>query len=869
MVLNIFQKKEVEMLTTTVDLRDDELQKQRYNHRRIQQQQHFSNKQPHPHPQPITQKAATTTLLPSPRLQKSSSPSLQEQQKPQQQKANQPQANDSKRRTYISHRINLPNANRSSSSSPPTKSSNHVPSIPETTNSGTTSPPGVANSDSLTPNDTVTTVNSPTADVVATTTNAPYHSPDLAKKSNHLKRGASPKESEVAKKTQISNEVLAQRRARRMRARPRPNCGKAITKRQQERRNSITSRESRESTNSQSILLTNEVTPLMDLQQLTRPMIDKKGRRKNLRSGRSANHDEAPKPQFSLPYPVNDEIISIIITDETDEQEELAETQEPSPEEASTNLSNLQIQEEDDEEAGKFPAGFEPINNTRSFKIGNIPRNNTYSAHDTPAQSPQLEQLNSPHIEPIHASPQEGRSEVHNDTLQQLTGQMESPTHASSQSHSSPMQPTSSQNSTYHMASNDFSISRTEAVACILERTGSTAQGSRRGQRYQEMRRRQRAQRNQTGQPQEADELIHEEPTMAGCDMLRTADQINALTGRKRSAIMENHNDTPSSPLHHREPSLSRRSTIEDTRARIIARLNQRIDPTMYPNEPSTNPRSHNNVEQDEEEAPPPLDEYANIEHNQPSTPPYRERLHKRVDLISFDPRYVTPVLRINKKLIRTPNNLRKTIRKLIQLKIVPEEIDLWKIDRIDDGQFYRVLPQLLNGDDAQQEIRAMNEAMRVARERTELEFELEIQRAIAISMEEQAQRQLFHGFRYNGPSRSQAEPRGGQGKDDDGGDNEDVAVSRGMDNGNREVSSDEDGDGSNDINDVFINVDDALRIWQQQEQQQQQRQRDDNNDDVNEDGHHLHPTNMMPGSFNYLLPAHTHSSVSSYMTAV
>lgn len=90
---------------------------------------------------------------------------------------------------------------------------------------------------------------------------------------------------------------------------------------------------------------------------------------------------------------------------------------------------------------------------------------------------------------------------------------------------------------------------------------------------------------------------------------------------------------------------MSRRSTIEDTRARIIARLNQRIDPTMYPIEPTTITHSHSN----DEEAPPPLDEYAHLEHDQPSTPPYRERLHKRVDLISFDPRYVTPVLRINK----------------------------------------------------------------------------------------------------------------------------------------------------------------------------------------------------------------------------
>ena len=44
-------------------------------------------------------------------------------------------------------------------------------------------------------------------------------------------------------------------------------------------------------------------------------------------------------------------------------------------------------------------------------------------------------------------------------------------------------------------------------------------------------------------------------------------------------------------------------------------------------------------------------------------SPPYRENLHKRVDLISFDPRYSIPVLRINKRLVKNSTNLHKVIR--------------------------------------------------------------------------------------------------------------------------------------------------------------------------------------------------------------
>ncbi|KAI5969486.1 hypothetical protein CANMA_001554 [Candida margitis] len=830
MVLNIFQKRATG--STTSDLGHDELQTPINHH----QQQH-----PYKPQYPIVQKAATTSLLPSPRLQKPPQEQQQQQQQQQQHITSQSQTslqsqkpNASRRRTYISHRINLPSANKNSTPSPPINTNSNFPTIAESPKSGTTSPPSEAINDH-TPGPS-NPPHPPSTETNTSVTGTPSQSPNLVNTAK-LKRGASPKESEVAKKTQVGNDVLNQRRARRMRARSRPNGAKPTTRRQQERRNSIASKESggsRESVNL-SRKTTNESTQLNKQQQQMRTLIDKERRRKNV-------HSSQLKPRLTLPYPVNDEIISIIITDEIDEPEELeGQSSEQYSDENEPYQPRSQIREESHEidEEEFFPAGFEPIN-SGSFRIGNIPGNYRYSPKD------------SPHLSFAPSTPRDTRNEVHNDTLQQLTGRSESPpTHDSPHTNlqSFPMQPTLSEQSTYHMASDDFSISRTEAVACILERTGSTAQGSRRGQRYQEMRRNQRAQRSHVGPPQQVGGS-HEESS-SEYDNYRIADDIHHHDNSSNQS--SNHAGAASSQTQ-RQSSSSRQSTIEDTRARIIARLNQRIDPTMYHNEQSTSTSAMSNgARQEEDEAPPPLDEYAHLAEDQPSTPPYRERLHKRVDLISFDPRYVTPVLRINKKLIRTPTNLRKTIRKLIQLKIVPEEIDLWKIDRIDDGQFYQVLPQLLNGDDTQEEIRAMNEAVRVARERSELEFESEIQRALAISMEEQTQRQLFHGFRYNGPSRTQnqaTEPNG--------------SGSTGRSDG-QEVNNDErdrtvGGDTTDDVtdvSDVFINVDDALRIWQQQEQSPE-----------NEPNHNLQP-HTMPGSFNYLAPAHANSSVSSYMTAV
>ncbi|KAI5961542.1 hypothetical protein KGF57_001667 [Candida theae] len=830
MVLNIFQRREEEAAAASA--RHEELQKS-INANRRQQQQPRSQ-------MPV----ASNTLLPSPQLQKQPLPKQGNDSAAAAASSSSSSfpTNASKRRTYISHRINLPIANKSGSQSPRARSKTQIPTISETatTKSGSSSPQKPEElsefEDENKPSSRHTTVTgTPTLQLSDSTAQA------------NLKRGASPKESEVAKKTQISNEVLNQRRARRMRARSKPSATKAVTRRQLEKRNSVASRESKESREkigseeqSEPSGLQNkspasrQSPELTKSQQQMRAMIEQQQKRYNMHSGRPINNQSiASKPRYTLPYPVSDDIISIIITDETDETEEGCPQQHSITEEPHTGNRQSQFK---NEEGSAIPSEFEPIH-SRSFHIGNIPRNYTYSPESPALQSAVQSRTYSPRESSrtsfTPTTSHDGRFEVHNDTLQRLTGESESSIHNTLHSHSSPMQPTSSEQSTYHMASEEFAISATDAVACILERTGSNARGSRRGQRYEEIRRKQRSQRSQTRSNPEG--TIPEEPS-------------NQDTAQTSSIPIENPplRSSSSTPTDinsqlQRHSSLSRRSTIEDTRARIIARLNQRVDPTMYPMEASTgSPHLRSsNAEEVQEEAPPPLDEYADLHDEPPSTPPYRERLHKKVDLISFDPRYVTPVLRINKRLIKTPTNLRKTIRKLIQLQIVPEEIDLWKIDRIEDARFYHVLPQLLNGEDAQNEVRAMNDAVRVAHERTELEYESEIQRAIAISLEEQTQRQLFHGFRYNGPSRNRGQDCG-----------EATTEETGEESRNDSPVS---GEEPSDASDVFINVDEAMRIWQQQEGQG--------------DDHHLQP-HVMPGSFNYLLPARTNSSVSSYMTA-
>lgn len=78
-------------------------------------------------------------------------------------------------------------------------------------------------------------------------------------------------------------------------------------------------------------------------------------------------------------------------------------------------------------------------------------------------------------------------------------------------------------------------------------------------------------------------------------------------------------------------------------------------------------------------------------------TPPYREKLHKHLDLLSFDPRFFMPVLRINKRLIKTHSKLEKSMWALKEFGILPIEVNLWDVRQVDDRNLYNIIPSLLN----------------------------------------------------------------------------------------------------------------------------------------------------------------------------
>lgn len=69
-------------------------------------------------------------------------------------------------------------------------------------------------------------------------------------------------------------------------------------------------------------------------------------------------------------------------------------------------------------------------------------------------------------------------------------------------------------------------------------------------------------------------------------------------------------------------------------------------------------------------------------------------------------------------------------IRKLIKLRIVPEDVNLWEINKVDDGEFYSILPGLIHSFEEQQREERLQQ-------RPE-EYENDIQRALAISLEEE-----------------------------------------------------------------------------------------------------------------------------------
>lgn len=479
---------------------------------------------------------------------------------------------------------------------------------------------------------------------------------------------------------------------------------------------------------------------------------------------------------------------------------------------------------------------------------------------------------------------------------------------------------------------------RVEAVACILERTGSLARDSRRARRARELRR--------LASIREIDDL--QPPSSSSINESRNLSNINTRRANRRNNISYTNVNSPQShsnasqsnyniptsdfnvpeliiPNQVERLSLSRQqadisiqeeastvtpipqqqsqsqsesqserqsqSRLQQTRNAIIDRLNSRIDASMFPIDLID---------------PPPLDEYstegANHHYNNNSndmsnglwghSPPYRENLHKRVDLISFDPRYSIPVLRINKRLVKNSTNLHKVIRKLIKLQIVPEDVNLWDINKVDDGEFYNVLPRLLMNEMEASDQRQHQERQRQRQE----DYENELQRALAISLEEENQREMFRGFRYQKSSNNRVieqivqspdvdlnhgrfvdasevpshqaplQPQEGLSLQRDllrGFRYNQSRASRAAMNGLVETSmlanaivdegEDEQEGGGN--GDEFIDVDEAIHSWRLHDLQE------------NQSSNHRR---LSPPHFRYLQlhQSHSHSSVSSFMTA-
>lgn len=127
-------------------------------------------------------------------------------------------------------------------------------------------------------------------------------------------------------------------------------------------------------------------------------------------------------------------------------------------------------------------------------------------------------------------------------------------------------------------------------------------------------------------------------------------------------------------------------------------------------------------------------------------SPTYLEKLHKRSDLLSFDPRYKVPILRINPRLVSTREKFNTALLKLVQLNIIPRNIDLWNIIYFEDPQFFKFMPRLLENYHDPELIRDLWEIERLeAGDR----YRDELARAIAISLEEYNRKLMLKGFRF------------------------------------------------------------------------------------------------------------------------
>lgn len=98
------------------------------------------------------------------------------------------------------------------------------------------------------------------------------------------------------------------------------------------------------------------------------------------------------------------------------------------------------------------------------------------------------------------------------------------------------------------------------------------------------------------------------------------------------------------------------------------------------------------NVSTPSETISPPADEYNTIDEE---IPPYNVTLHKYLDRISFDPRF-SPVLRINRKLVKSSKDLSKSIEEFQSFNLLPSAIDPWTISHVDDSEFEDMIPRLI-----------------------------------------------------------------------------------------------------------------------------------------------------------------------------
>lgn len=90
--------------------------------------------------------------------------------------------------------------------------------------------------------------------------------------------------------------------------------------------------------------------------------------------------------------------------------------------------------------------------------------------------------------------------------------------------------------------------------------------------------------------------------------------------------------------------------------------------------------------------SPPPRDEYSTIDED---IPPYRALLHKYLDLVAYDERFV-PVLRVNTYLIGGDSELTAAIDKFTRFNLLPKKTDLWCISHVDDDDFEQMIPELI-----------------------------------------------------------------------------------------------------------------------------------------------------------------------------